>query len=126
MSKRTSPPVAAEADVSAALIKRQRTEPEGPSQELIVAQDGKGKGLIQSVQRTSGLAAPIMRLEGPLGEILDIKFDATGEHLATASKDRSICELPFFPLIFFVGISDAVSDLWNTYGECQNVSGSLQ
>jgi Prp8 binding protein len=99
MSKRPSPPPVSENDVSAAVIKRQRTEPTGPAQELVVAQDDKGKGLIQMVQRTSGLMAPIMRLEGPLGEILDVKFDATGEHLATASKDRSICK--FFRRLSF-------------------------
>jgi Prp8 binding protein len=106
--------------VSAALIKRQRTEPTGPAQELVVAQDDKGKGLIQTVQRTSGLMAPIMRLEGPLGEILDVKFDATGEHLATASKDRSICEFSIRGSAWTA--SHTRTDLWNTYGECQNVS----
>lgn len=87
-----------------ALIKRARFEEDGAdsnTQQLVVSQDGKGKGLVQSIKRTSGLQAPIVQLSGHQGEVLDVKFDASGEILASASTDRSIC-------------------LWNVYGENSN------
>lgn len=44
-----------------------------------------------------------MNLAGHTAEILDARFDPSGERLASTSKDRSIL-------------------LWNVYGECLNVS----
>ncbi|CAH7676391.1 WD40-repeat-containing domain protein [Phakopsora pachyrhizi] len=89
-------------EFSALTTKRVRPdEPEG--QQLVVSSDGTGKGqLIQTVKRTSGLAAPIMVLSGHSAEVLDVKFDASGDHLASASMDRTI-------------------NLWSVYGdECRN------
>ncbi|TIB96818.1 WD40 repeat-like protein [Wallemia mellicola] len=47
--------------------------------------------LIRSVQRTSKLAAPIIKLEGcHTDEITAVKFDLTGNFLVAVSTDRSI------------------------------------
>ncbi|EGG07925.1 uncharacterized protein MELLADRAFT_71582 [Melampsora larici-populina 98AG31] len=86
-----------------ALISKRAKADEENHQQLIVSSDGSGKGqLIQSVKRTSGLAAPIMVLSGHTAEVLDVKFDSSGDHLASASADRTI-------------------NLWSVYGEeCRN------
>lgn len=91
------------AETSTVISKRNKSDDPFNTQQLVVASDGSGKGqLIQSVKRTSGLAAPIMVLSGHSAEVLDVKFDSTGEHLASASVDRTI-------------------NLWKVYGpECRN------
>lgn len=76
------------------LVKRQRAE-----------QNGNGT-IIKRVERTSGLQAPIMLLSGHGGEVMTVRFDSSGEHIASGSSDKSIC-------------------LWNTYGDCMNY-GVLQ
>ncbi|KAA1078778.1 hypothetical protein PGTUg99_014943 [Puccinia graminis f. sp. tritici] len=85
------------------LISKRPKSEEPNTQQLVVSSDGTGKGqLIQSVKRTSGLAAPIMVLSGHSAEVLDVKFDQSGDHLASASADRTI-------------------NLWSVYGEeCRN------
>ncbi|KAG0149043.1 hypothetical protein CROQUDRAFT_89618 [Cronartium quercuum f. sp. fusiforme G11] len=89
-------------DAGALISKRVKADDEN-HQQLIVSSDGSGKGqLIQTVKRTSGLAAPIMVLSGHSAEILDVRFDSSGDHLASASADRTI-------------------NLWSVYGEeCRN------
>ncbi|CAB4472665.1 unnamed protein product [Rhizophagus irregularis] len=57
--------------------------------------------LIQTIKRTSGLQAPIMLLLGHQGEIFTVRFNPSGEHIASGSFDRTIL-------------------LWNTYGDCIN------
>lgn len=41
--------------------------------------------------RTSGLAAPTLLLTGHSAAVYSLKFDASGQHAASASFDRSIC-----------------------------------
>lgn len=43
--------------------------------------------------RTSHLASPTMLLTGHSAAIYSMKFDPSGEHIASSSFDRSICEL---------------------------------
>lgn len=88
------------------VVKRARFEDgdsEENGQQIVVSSDGKGKGqLIASVQRTSGLQTPIVSFSGGHdGEILDLKFDATGETLASAGVDKRI-------------------NLWKVYGSDEN------
>ncbi|POW22532.1 hypothetical protein PSHT_01188 [Puccinia striiformis] len=84
-----------------------RTKSEEPNtQQLVVSSDGTGKvnsfNPSKGFFRTSGLAAPIMVLSGHSAEVLDVKFDKSGDHLASASVDRTI-------------------NLWSVYGEeCRN------
>lgn len=42
--------------------------------------------------RTSGLAAPTMLLTGHSAAVYSLKFDPSGQHAASSSFDRSICE----------------------------------
>ncbi|GAA97298.1 uncharacterized protein L969DRAFT_14614 [Mixia osmundae IAM 14324] len=97
----------ASASSSQQVTKRARVEDEDASnaQSMIVASDGrsgtKSQQLIRTVQRTSALKAPIMCLEGHAAEVLDVKFNPTGEKLASVSADRTI-------------------NLWNVYGDCEN------
>ncbi|XP_071451309.1 U5 small nuclear ribonucleoprotein 40 kDa protein [Hetaerina americana] len=53
--------------------------------------------------RNSSLLAPIMLLEGHQGEIYTAEFHPEGQYLASSGFDRQIY-------------------IWNTYGECENVS----
>ncbi|KAK9386577.1 WD40-repeat-containing domain protein [Lipomyces mesembrius] len=57
--------------------------------------------LIQAVQRSSNLQAPIIQLSGHTGEVYACRFDNTGEIIASGSQDRTIL-------------------LWNTYGANEN------
>ncbi|KAK9477492.1 WD40-repeat-containing domain protein [Lipomyces japonicus] len=57
--------------------------------------------LIQSVERTSDLQAPIIQLSGHTGEIYASRFDDSGQIIASGSQDRTIL-------------------LWNTYGANEN------
>lgn len=41
--------------------------------------------------RTSGLAAPTMLLTGHGAAVYSLKFDPSGQHVASSSFDRSIC-----------------------------------
>ncbi|TMW60991.1 hypothetical protein Poli38472_014452 [Pythium oligandrum] len=52
-------------------------------------------------ERTSGLAAPTMLLSGHSASVHSLKFDPSGQHVASASFDKSIF-------------------LWDVYGECRN------
>ncbi|KAJ7681884.1 WD40-repeat-containing domain protein [Mycena polygramma] len=88
MSKRPASPSG-----SGALIKRAKgtSPPPGSSQIAISSGGDKGKGLIRTVQRTSGLEAPIVSLAGAhSGEILSCRFDPTGQNIAACSADRSV------------------------------------
>ncbi|GBB84430.1 hypothetical protein RclHR1_01100022 [Rhizophagus clarus] len=78
------------------LVRRQAPD---QSNALTIA-DSSG-ALIQTIKRTSGLQAPIMLLLGHQGEIFTVRFNPTGEHIASGSFDRTIL-------------------LWNTYGDCIN------
>lgn len=73
------------------------------AQQIVVSSGGKGAGqLVASIQRTSGLQAPIVSFAGGHdGEILDIKFNAQGDVLATAGVDKRI-------------------NLWRVYGQDEN------
>ncbi|KAE9052949.1 U5 small nuclear ribonucleoprotein [Phytophthora rubi] len=51
--------------------------------------------------RSSGLLAPTMLLSGHSAAVYSLKFSPSGQHLASASFDRSIL-------------------LWDVYGECRN------
>ncbi|KAJ1525714.1 hypothetical protein ONE63_008925 [Megalurothrips usitatus] len=68
----------------------------------VVAVHSREKSVVQ-IPRTSNLQAPIMLLEGSLGEIYSIKFHPEGSYLASAGFDRQIY-------------------IWNVYGDCENVS----
>lgn len=61
MDKRKEPPT----EISGTLIKRQRAEAP-PSTEIAISsgRDERSQGLIRTVQRTSGLEAPIVSLHG--------------------------------------------------------------
>ncbi|KAF9000249.1 U5 snRNP complex subunit [Cyathus striatus] len=87
MSKRgPSPPPAG------TLIKRAKATPP-PSNQIAISSsnDERNKGLIRTVQRTSGLEAPIVSLAGAhSAEILSCRFDPTGQNIAACSADRSI------------------------------------
>ncbi|KAK9897458.1 WD40 repeat-like protein [Cystobasidium minutum MCA 4210] len=62
------------------------------AQQIVVSSGGKGSGqLVASIQRTSGLQAPIVSFAGGHdAEILDIKFNASGDVLASAGVDKRI------------------------------------
>lgn len=86
---------------SSSLVKRSRVEDEDGSDAaassslvpITSSRDGKDKGLVRSVKRTSGLSDPILSLNGGhQGEILDVKFSLDGEYIAAAGGDKSICE----------------------------------
>ncbi|KAJ6578954.1 WD40-repeat-containing domain protein [Mycena sp. CBHHK59/15] len=66
--------------------------PENQSQIAISSADGdRSKGLVRTVQRTSGLEAPIISLAGAhAGEILSCRFDPTGQNIAACSTDRGV------------------------------------
>ncbi|KAJ5895546.1 U5 small nuclear ribonucleoprotein 40 kDa protein [Penicillium taxi] len=94
--------------------KRPAPEAFGPSSELVVKRTKQdvpgsavikssqnGGALIKSMPRTSALPAPIMKLSGHSGEIFAVRFDPTGQHIASGSVDRSIL-------------------IWNTFGQCDN------
>ncbi|RIB02627.1 WD40 repeat-like protein [Gigaspora rosea] len=83
---------------SGQLVKKQK--PEQSNNALITSSASSGNGAL-TVKRTSGLQAPIMLLSGHQGDIFTIRFDPTGQHLASGSFDRNIL-------------------LWNTYGDCLN------
>ncbi|KAF8628195.1 hypothetical protein AX15_004045 [Amanita polypyramis BW_CC] len=74
------------------LIKRSKSgEPPAASQLIISSAGDNKKGLIRTVQRTSGLEAPIISLSGAhSAEILSCRFDPTGQNVAACSADRSI------------------------------------
>ncbi|KAG9300737.1 hypothetical protein G9A89_023535 [Geosiphon pyriformis] len=87
---------------SVALVKRQRAELN--SNVVVISsssQTARGAAVIQTVPRTSGLQSPIMLLNGHQGEVFTVKFDSSGQHIASGSFDRNIL-------------------LWNTYGDCLN------
>jgi len=67
----------------------------------IVNQTPSNGALIQAVPRTSGLQAPIMELTGHGKEVFAVRFDPSGQHIASGGFDRAIL-------------------LWNTYGNCAN------
>lgn len=79
-----------------AVVKRARFENgsgmQEDSQQIVVSSGGKGSGqLVASIQRTSGLQAPIVSFAGGHdAEILDIKFNASGDVLASAGVDKRI------------------------------------
>lgn len=49
--------------------------------------------LSEKASRLSSLAAPELHLTGHEGAIYSIDFDASGQHLASASMDQKICKL---------------------------------
>lgn len=68
MSKRSASPPSASSSSGGALIKRAKSSNDGPSTSREIAissnNDPRNKALIRSVQRTSGLDAPIISLAG--------------------------------------------------------------
>jgi Prp8 binding protein len=89
------------------LVKRARfdgDDGDDGSQQIVVSSDAKGRGqLVANIKRTSGLSAPIVKLQGHGSEVLDVAFDARGEVLASASTDKSI-------------------NLWKVYGEGESAN----
>lgn len=100
---------AGDGQAGGAVVKRARFENGGGmdedsnAQQIVVSSGGKGAGqLVASIQRTSGLQAPIVSFAGGHdGEILDIKFNPQGDILATAGVDKRI-------------------NLWKVYGQDEN------
>eukprot|EP00833_Pecoramyces_ruminatium_P008069 jgi/Orpsp1_1/1182101/evm.model.c7180000079905.2 len=85
---------------SGALIETNKNNNE--SNKLILSQGSAvTQADAQTVQRTSGLFAPIIQLSGQEGELNTCKFSTSGDYIASGSFDRTIF-------------------LWNTYGECKN------
>ncbi|KAJ3734604.1 U5 snRNP complex subunit [Lentinula guzmanii] len=91
-----------------ALIKRAKSSSDDSgtptTREIAISSnnDPRNKSLIRSVQRTSGLDAPIVSLAGAhSGEIFSCRFSPSGQHLAACSSDRSL-------------------SLWNTYSPNTN------
>ncbi|EPS43192.1 hypothetical protein H072_2833 [Dactylellina haptotyla CBS 200.50] len=84
------------------LVKRQKSVPRDTGNALAISSTSSSSGaLVKAIPRTSALQAPIMELTGHSGEVFAVRFDPTGEHIASGSFDRTVL-------------------LWNTYGECQN------
>ncbi|KAF6226396.1 hypothetical protein HO133_009262 [Letharia lupina] len=84
------------------VVKRQKSNTDINGKAVAVTNGGSGSGaLIQAVPRTSGLQAPIMELTGHFGEVFAVRFDPSGQYIASGSMDRSIM-------------------LWRTYGSCEN------
>jgi hypothetical protein len=75
--------------VAGAGMKRAR-----PSTAIVAhsAADGGAIVAVEEKPRTSKLAAPIMQLSGHEGALYSCAFDPSGQHLASAGKDRLICE----------------------------------
>ncbi|CEH12471.1 U5 snRNP-specific protein-like factor and related proteins [Ceraceosorus bombacis] len=93
--------------VGGSLVKRQRQDEGDDGAGALVAissdRQGKDKGLMRSVKRTSSLQAPIVSLNGAHGaEILDVAFSPDGAYIAAASADRTI-------------------SIWTTYGDNTNI-----
>lgn len=87
MSKRApSPPP------NGTLVKRVKSDTPPPNQIVISSSgDDRSKGIVRTIQRTSGLEAPIVSLTGAhSAEILSCRFDPTGQNLAGCSADRSV------------------------------------
>ncbi|TPX75336.1 hypothetical protein CcCBS67573_g03378 [Chytriomyces confervae] len=95
-------------------LKRKNNDNEAGSEGVLIASTTKrtkdesalvrgnvGGAVVKKVQRTSGLAAPIMLLTGHESEVFSAKFSPDGQSIASASFDR---------LVY----------LWNTYGDCKN------
>ena len=68
---------------------------------IVAAAGGVRMGEEEEDDRTSGLAAPIMLLSGHKAPVYSLKFDPSGQYLASGSNERSIF-------------------LWNVYGDCEN------
>ncbi|KAI9677190.1 MAG: hypothetical protein M1829_002764 [Trizodia sp. TS-e1964] len=88
---------------SQSLVKRQRSAIDiGKENGGALSRSGQTNGtLLHGGNRTSGLKAPVMELNGHSGEVFATKFDPSGQHIASGSMDRSIL-------------------LWRTFGECEN------
>lgn len=102
-TKRSAGPSAGATATTGQLVKRTRLDDDvddadesDPSRSLVAISSnsqGKDKGLVRSVKRTSGLSEPILSLSGGhAGEILDVRFSPSGEYIAAAGSDRTICE----------------------------------
>lgn len=86
------------------LVKRTRVEDEdgvgssSSSSSLVPissSHQGKDKGLVRSIKRTSGLSDPIIQLSGGHrtgSELLDVRFSNDGEYIAAAGADKTVCE----------------------------------
>lgn len=90
--------------MSGALLKRARVDDEDGEETrmtMTVASSGEGgdkNALVRAVQRTSGLEAPIVSLNGThKGEIISCRFDPSGERIAAASADRSVSIWQTYP-----------------------------
>mmetsp|Transcript_5165 Transcript_5165/g.7155 ORF Transcript_5165/g.7155 Transcript_5165/m.7155 type:complete len:349 (+) Transcript_5165:62-1108(+) len=82
--------------------KREREDTETGGE--IVKKIRVGNELIEldpNVERTSNLAAPTMVLSGHGAAVYSIKFDPSGQNLASGSVDKTVL-------------------LWNVYGDCSN------
>ena len=56
---------------------------------------------LQGIKRTSNLQAPTMQLKGHAGEVFSMRFNSTGDALASGSFDKQVF-------------------LWKVYGDCDN------
>ncbi|KAH7101694.1 WD40 repeat-like protein [Auriculariales sp. MPI-PUGE-AT-0066] len=88
MEKRKAP----SSPPSGTLIKRARaSSPERNNQIAISSAGDNNKGLVRTVQRTSGLEAPIVSLAGAhSAEVHCARFDPTGQNIAAGSGDKTI------------------------------------
>jgi len=76
-----------------AVVKRARSSTPSNEQQIVISASNnqREQGLVRTVQRTSGLEAPIVSLSGAHGgEILSCRFDPTGQNIAAVSADRTI------------------------------------
>ncbi|KAK9467187.1 WD40-repeat-containing domain protein [Lipomyces arxii] len=72
-----------------------------PSSVAVVNTSVSSGPLIQAVERSSNLQAPIIQLSGHQGEVYSCRFDGSGQIIASGSQDKSIL-------------------LWNVYSENEN------
>lgn len=73
---------------------QQVTAYQSTSQALTTTVNLRNASLILSdkASRTSSLAAPEMYLSGHEGAVYSLSFDPSGQHLCSASMDKTICK----------------------------------
>ncbi|KAF1973642.1 WD40 repeat-like protein [Bimuria novae-zelandiae CBS 107.79] len=94
---------AADSFGSAQLVKRAKSDANlnGNPAVAVVNSPGQNGALIQAVPRGGTLQSPVMELTGHSGEVFAVRFDPTGQFIASGSMDRSIL-------------------LWHSSGTCDN------
>lgn len=103
-SKRKSSPGSTPDGALVAAKRPRGNSPPSNTQQIAISSAGSNdsKALLRTVQRTSGLEAPIVSLAGAHSmEITSCRFDPTGANIAACSTDRSVCEF----IIFLIKLS---------------------